>query len=107
MREAHAGVQRELPVDLPVVLNIEILVVIDVMPLEHGVLLPEGGKDANRGIRKTESGIERVVAVVREIHLAFNRKPPGGDRAQILQLQAVLRLETGVERVLPPQLVDA
>ena len=108
MREPHADVERQPAVHLPVVLNVEILVVIDVVPLEQGILLLEPARryraPHSRYPKPESSGL---LLSFPKLTRALERERAERDGAEVLQLHAVLRLVSDLERVRSPQLRQA
>ena len=70
MDEPHAVVERQPVGDLPVVLDVGLVVGVDVLALDEPRRLRVGAEDAERGIGVAEAGVERVVGVVAEVQRA-------------------------------------
>ena len=96
--EADAVVERQLAVDLPVVLGVPLEVL--VLPLRQRVLvgLRVGVEDAGRRVRVAEARVERVVRVVDEVDLAVEA------REDALRLVAVLVVDAELGGVRSPDL---
>ena len=75
---------------------------VDVTALDQTFLLRVGLENTQRGVGVAEAGVERVVAGLAEIESAFNRNHPRIHRAEVLNLQVVLRGEAALEGVLAP-----
>ena len=70
VHEPHAVVERQPVVHLPVVLDVGLVVVVDVLALDELRRLVVGAEDPERGVGEPEPGVERVVGVVAEVERA-------------------------------------
>src|SRR6185437_6501294 len=104
MDKAEAIVERQLLRDLPVVLNEEVVVVINVAALEQSALLRVGLENTDSSVRVAEAGVKRVVGGVAEIERALDRQHPDALRSEVLNLHTVLRGEAALEGMIAPDL---
>ena len=101
-REAHAVVERQPAVHLPVVLQVELGVVVDHAAFDQLRLLQVLREHADRRVGEAEAGIERVVGVVAEVDVALEAEIRHAARAGVLRLEAVVVVEAGLARVTRP-----
>ena len=83
-REPYSIVHGQPVVHLPVVLDVELRVVVDHMPLDEVRGLEVLRKHAGRRVRKAESGIESVVGVIAEVHITLKREVGDAAGARVL-----------------------
>ena len=92
MRDAHAVVERQPIGDLPVVLDVELVAVVDEVPFEQLVDLRIRREDAECRVRVAEPRVNRVVRVVGEAQLPLEQLRVA---ELFLLLQAVVELVAG------------
>src|SRR4051812_32761191 len=104
MDEAEPCVDRQLLRSLPVVLNKEVVVVVDVAAFVKGALLCERLENAKGSIGVAEAAVERVVGGVAEVERTLVRQHPVALRPKVLNFPAELRLEANLDCVVVPDL---
>ena len=104
-REAHAVVERQAAVHLPVVLQVELGVVVDHAAFDEPLRLLVLREDAGRRIGEAEAGVERIRVVVAEVDPALEAQAAAG--ADVLRLEAVVVVEAALERMAPRDLRHA
>ena len=98
--QAQAVVERELAIDLPVVLDVALGVAIDEAAFDIVRELVVGAEHAHRGVRESKAAVERVAGVVGEGQRA-------GPPLALLRLEAVRVIEAALDRVRPLDARDA